>query len=133
MFKDGEEVVCRINGERGYIVHSFKACVVKLDNGKAKVVPEIDLILKYVKKPVVDCNFRKGDRVILILSGEKKIAGVVFANRRFYIVHLDKTGELKVAFSDILAKAGTKIIPFKPGTILTPASGQKFGRNINVG
>lgn len=128
-YKVGEEVVCKINGETAYIVHSFRACIVKFVRA-VNVIPEDFLGLEKVAtcKKLKRPRFLKGDKVNFF-NGDKDLVGEVFAVYWFYVIHLHKSGELKVVLAGILAKKGTKIFP----GVLRPAPGQNFGRDINYG
>lgn len=130
MFKIGEEVVCKLDGVEGYIVNSFRACLVKFKT-EIRVIPEEYLVQEEVitYQKMKQAAFQKGDHVIFVEPTEhiKELRGEVVLSKRFYIVHLFKSGELKVVFDDILAKKGTKILS---KVILAPTPGQKFGRDI---
>jgi len=115
-FKIGEEAISRITGERGYIVNSFRACVVNLKK-TARVIPEENLLLetKLESDLIFDhteATFVKGDIVKVIPTEKHVITGTVVDSKWFYVFHLHKTGELKVVLADMLAKGNLKIIPF---------------------
>lgn len=115
-FKIGEQFVSRITGERGYIVNSFRACVVNLKRA-VRVIPEENLLLEaeLESNPIFDhtkATFVKGDIVRIIPTEKTVVTGTVIDSRWFYVVHLYKTGELKVVLAEMLAKGNLKIIPF---------------------
>jgi len=128
-FKVREEVVCKVDGQPAYIILSFRAAVVKL--GRAlRVIPEENLILE---KPAINwtkTTFTKGDLVRVIPTEKNIVTGEVVDSKWFYVIHFHKTGELKIAFAEVLAKAGTKIIPHLPLVQLRPIPGQSFGRDL---
>jgi len=119
-FKIGEEAISKITGERGYIVNSFRACVVNF--GKiGKVIPEENLVKEgeeLLDRPLFDETkdivFSAGDIVRFIPTEKKVIIGTVVDSKWFYIFHLHKTGELKVVLAGMLVKGNVKIIPFVP-------------------
>ena len=121
-FKVGEEVIVRVNGERGYIILPFRACLVNFGKA-AKVIPEENLVLQepLMELPTQPRGFyAKGDKVRVIPTEKKIIVGVVVDSKWFYVFHLHKSGELKVALAGMLAKGNLKIIPFIPRVILNP-------------
>lgn len=126
-FITGEDVICRLNGEKAYIVYSFRASIVRLDTGKVKVIPEqsLKLLSPVTGKVIFDLWLEKDDKVKFLDIEKEEATGIIVNSAWFYIVHLYRTGELKVALAEILAKAGTKIISSIPG--------QAFSRDINVG
>lgn len=115
LFDVGDEVICKINGERGYIILPFRATIVAFKEGKPKVIPEENLILSEPEAwhKITKTFFVKGNNVEIIPKKTPPVFGQVVDSKWFYVVHLYKTGEVKVALAEILMKATGKIIPFK--------------------
>jgi len=138
-FKVREEVICKIDGQPAYIILPFKAAVVKL--GRAlRVIPEENLLIEEPLKKGVFAkpSFVKGDLVRIIPTEKKVVTGEVVDSKWFYVIHFHRTGELKIAFAEVLVKAGTKIIPFSPLTQVKPIlikylDKQNFERRIIKG
>ncbi len=134
-YKVGEVVVCKLNGQTAYIINSFRACIVKFLTA-VNVIPEKYLVQSDLKRyhALKRTPFKRGDKVEVIdcpaYRQNTGCIGEIFATQWFYVIHLHKSGELKVVLAGILAKKGTKVIS---GTILTVAPGQNFGSEINYG
>lgn len=113
-FDVGDEFVCKLDGTRGYIILPFRAAIIKIDGQKdPRVVPEDNLIFEeqIVGEAPERIFFVKGDRVRVIPTKDKVVKGTVIDSRWFYVCHLYKGGEIKVAPGDILLPGDTKIIP----------------------
>jgi len=115
-FNVGDEVICKIDGQKGYIILPFRVAIVAFKKGKPKVIPEDSLILEeLVEGRVAEKTFYvKGDKVRVIPTKEEILSGQVIDSKWFYVVHLYKGGEVKVAVAEVLMKATGKIIPFRP-------------------
>lgn len=114
LFDVGEEVICKINGERGYIILPFRAAMVAFKEGKPKVIPEKNLCLDIADGVDMSKGFYvKGNKVRVIPTKDKVLIGQVIDSKWFYVVHLHKNGQVKVALAEILMKSTGKIIPFK--------------------
>lgn len=130
-FTVGEEIICKINGERGYVILPFRTAVVAFKEGKSKVIPEDNLILSEPKAwhKKTKTFFVKGDNVEIIPERTPAMFGQVIDSKWFYVLHIYKTGEVKVALAEILIKSSGKIIPFRPlGLIkISPKNLPRFG------
>jgi len=115
-FKVREEVICRINGQPAYVILPFRAAIVKL--GRAlRVIPFENLVMEELVDMIFtekeDIVFSKGDKVRVIPTEKLEVVmGKIVDSKWFYVIHFHKTGELTIAFAEVLVKAGTKIIPF---------------------
>lgn len=115
LFEVGDEVICRINGERGYIILPFRAAMVAFKEGKPKVIPEDNLCLAVADGVGVSKTFYvKGNKVRVIPTKDEVLIGQVVDSKWFYVVHLYKGGLIKIFLAEILMKSTGKIIPFQP-------------------
>ena len=105
IFKIGDEVTCKLDGSKAYIVEYFRAVMVNFE-GKVKVIPE-RCITKGIKG---EAFFPKGQ----ILRCKK---GRIVSKKRLYVIHL-ANGQLKVATSEILLKGHKKVMPVFSGKSL---------------
>jgi len=104
MFKIGEDVTCKLDGMKGYIVEYFAAAMVSSE-GKLKVIPE-----RYL--------FRDDELVWDEKGGYFKCKkGRVVKRETFYVIHLSN-GQLKIATSEILLKGHQKVVPVFSGKSL---------------
>jgi len=104
-FKIGEEVTCKLDGNKAYIVERFSAVMVSFE-GKLKVIPQ-RYIVELEKREIL---FRDEDNLDF-----KK--GRIVDKKSFYVVHL-ANGQLKIATSEILLKGHQKVIPVFSGKSL---------------
>jgi len=98
VFKIGEEVTCKIDGTKGYIVEYFDAVMVNFE-GKLKVIPQRSIV-----------EDGKGSAFFRDLSRK----GQIIDKKTFYVVHL-ANGQLKIATSEILLKGHKKVMPVFSG------------------
>ena len=96
VFKIGEEVTCKLDGNKAYVVERFRAVMVTF-KGKLKVIPE-----RYITEDGKGSAF----------FGLKK--GLVIDKKTLYVVHL-ANGQLKIASAEILLKGHKKVIPVFSG------------------
>lgn len=100
-FKVGEEVTCKINGMRGYIIESFTGVVIRFEgSGKIRIISERHI----VEDEEGRANF-----------GLK--TGQIMNKKTFYVIHLTN-GEVKIATGEVLLKGHQKIVPSIPGILL---------------
>ena len=98
VFKIGEEVTCKLDGNKAYIVERFRAVMITFE-GKLKVIPE-----RYITEDGKGSAFFRG------LSRK----GQIIDKKTFYVVHL-ANGQLKIATSEILLKGHKKVMPVFSG------------------
>jgi len=99
IFKIGDDVTCKIDGSKAYIVEYFSAVMVNFE-GKLKVIPKRRLR-----------ELEKGQAFF----GREK--GRIVDKKRFYVIHL-ANGQLKIATSEILLKGHQKVMPIFSGKSL---------------
>ncbi len=103
-FRIGDEITCKIDRTKGYIVEYFDAVMVNFE-GKLKVIP---------KRCIVENG--EGGAFFRNLSNDSG-KGQIVDKKRFYVVHL-ANGQLKIATSEILLKGHKKVIPVLSGKCL---------------
>jgi len=108
VFKIGEEVTCKLDGNKAYIVERFSAVMVSFE-GKLKVIPQ-----RYI------VELEKGETLFRDEDNLDFKTGRIIDKKRFYVIHLGN-GQLKIATSDILLKGHQKVIPvFSGKTLIEP-------------
>lgn len=101
VFKIGEQVTCKIDGSKAYIVEHFKAVMVIFE-GKVKVIPQRSIV-------------EDGEGGAFFRDLSRK--GQIVDKKRFYVIHL-ANGQLKIATSEILVKGHKKVMPVFSGKSL---------------
>lgn len=104
VFKIGEEVTCKLDGSKGYIVERFTGVMVNFE-GKLKVIPQRCII-----------EDGEGGAFFRHLSNDSG-KGRIVDKKTFYVVHL-ANGQLKIATSEILLKGHKKVMPVFSGKCL---------------